>query len=140
MSDHEDISFDTGYSTPVPELDDHTNQAASVQKPRSRRGTVDTMYSTMAKNVASPDLGVVNDKLQTSQAAKAKGELGCQSISVRSKSNLQDVLSYYLDIIPASSPASLAESSISPAAKKVLPVCSCALRPMGSCVLEDDSM
>lgn len=70
MSDHEDVSFDTGYSTPVPELDDHTHQSASVQKPRSRRGTVDTMYSTMARNMASPDLGTVNDRLQiqTTQA------------------------------------------------------------------------
>jgi magnesium transporter len=64
MSDHEDISFDTGYDTPVPELDDHTHQSASVQKPRSRRGTVDTMYNTMAKNGAGPDLGAVNDRLQ----------------------------------------------------------------------------
>src|SRR5271155_1765976 len=70
MSDHEDVSFDTGYSTPVPELDDHTHQSASVQKPRSRRGTVDTMYSATAKNVARPDLSTVNDKLkvQTIQA------------------------------------------------------------------------
>jgi magnesium transporter len=73
MSDHEDISFDTGYSTPVPELDDHTNQSVSVQKPRSRRGTVDTMYSTMAKNLANPDLGAVNDKLQTTQARDFQG-------------------------------------------------------------------
>ena len=64
MSDHEDISFDTGYSTPVPELDDHTHQSASVQKPRSRRGTVDTMHSIMGKNLASPDLGAVNDRLR----------------------------------------------------------------------------
>lgn len=70
MSDHEDVSFDTGYSTPVPELDDHTHQSASVQRPRSRRGTVDTMYSVMTKNVASPDLGAVDAKLkiQTTQA------------------------------------------------------------------------
>lgn len=73
MSDHEDVSFDTGYSTPVPELDDHTHQSASVQKPRSRRGTVDTMYSTIAKNVASPDLGAVNDKLQSTQARDFQG-------------------------------------------------------------------
>jgi magnesium transporter len=67
MSDHEDVSFDTGYSTPVPELDDHTHQSASVQKPRSRRGTVDTMYSTVGSNLACPDLGVVNDRLQVNK-------------------------------------------------------------------------
>ena len=66
MSDHEDISFDTGYSTPIPELDDHTHQSASVQKSRSRRGTVDTLYSMMGKNVASTDLGAVNDRLKIS--------------------------------------------------------------------------
>jgi magnesium transporter len=67
MSDHEDHSFDTGYSTPVPELDDHRHQSASVQRPRSRRGTVDTMYSTSGR-LAVPDLNLVNDELMQTQA------------------------------------------------------------------------
>ena len=62
MSDHEDIG-DTGYSTPVPELDDHRHQSASVQRTRSRRGTVDTMYSARVRNALSPDLGMVNQGL-----------------------------------------------------------------------------
>ena len=60
MSDHEDTSLDTGYSTPVPELDDHRHQSSSVQRTRSRRGTVDTMYGTSARNAISPDLSFVN--------------------------------------------------------------------------------
>ena len=63
MSDHEETSLSTGYSTPVPELDDHRHQSISVQKPRSRRGTVDTMYSANVPNRVNPDLGLVNDGL-----------------------------------------------------------------------------
>ncbi|KAK4106612.1 cora-domain-containing protein [Parathielavia hyrcaniae] len=45
MSDHEEAAASSGYSTPVPELDDHRNQTASVQRPdRSRRGTFDSLY------------------------------------------------------------------------------------------------
>jgi len=45
MSDHEEVANSSGYSTPVPELDDHRNQTASVQRPdRSRRGTFDSLY------------------------------------------------------------------------------------------------
>lgn len=61
MSEHEDNSFDTGFSTPVPELDDHRHQ--SVSKARSRRGTVDTMHSAMARNPFDPDLALVNHGL-----------------------------------------------------------------------------
>lgn len=68
MSDHEDTTFDTGYSTPVPELDDHRHQSASVQRPRSRRGTVDTMYSTAGRITFDPDLSLVNDGLLHPQA------------------------------------------------------------------------
>jgi len=57
MSDHEE-SFNTGYSTPVPELDDHRHQSSSVQKPRSRRGTVETMRSPSRSE--HPDLSLVN--------------------------------------------------------------------------------
>ena len=70
MSDHEDVAFDTGYSTPVPELDDHTHQSASVQKPRSRRGTADTMYSTVAPLPATIDFGTVNNRLQVTTPAQ----------------------------------------------------------------------
>ncbi|TVY71561.1 putative metal ion transporter [Lachnellula suecica] len=58
MSDHEE-SFNTGYSTPVPELDDHRHQTSSVQKPRSRRGTFETMRSTSGRG-QGPDLSMVN--------------------------------------------------------------------------------
>jgi magnesium transporter len=61
MSEHEDVSLDTGYSTPVPELDDHRHQSASVQRSRSRRGTVDTMHSAYGN--LSPDLNLVNQGL-----------------------------------------------------------------------------
>ncbi|RFU35876.1 hypothetical protein B7463_g525, partial [Scytalidium lignicola] len=63
MSDHEDMSIGTGYSTPVPELDDHRYQSSSVQKPRSRRGTVDTLYGSTARNEMHPDLSLVNNSL-----------------------------------------------------------------------------
>lgn len=45
MSDQEETAASSGYSTPVPELDDHRNQTASVQRAdRSRRGTFDSLY------------------------------------------------------------------------------------------------
>ncbi|KAL2067962.1 hypothetical protein VTL71DRAFT_16060 [Oculimacula yallundae] len=64
MSDHESNTStnNSGYSTPVPELDDHRRHSASVQKPRSRRGTVDTMHSNYRRNLA-PDLAFVNQGL-----------------------------------------------------------------------------
>ncbi|KAF4633203.1 hypothetical protein G7Y89_g4912 [Cudoniella acicularis] len=62
MSDHED-TFNTGYSTPVPELDDHTHQIPSVQKPRSRRGTFETMNSVSGQALTVPSLSFVNDGL-----------------------------------------------------------------------------
>lgn len=52
--------LDTGYSTPVPELDDHRHQSATIPRSRSRRGTVDTMHSVNPRNT---DLGMVNDRL-----------------------------------------------------------------------------
>jgi magnesium transporter len=63
MSDHEDTFSNTGYSTPVPELDDHTHQIASVQKPRSRRGTVDTTHSVNPRGPSNADLAQVNQGL-----------------------------------------------------------------------------
>ena len=63
MSDREDTSLDTGYSTPVPELDDHTYQSPTVPKSRSRRGTANTIHSTMGRTPMSPNLGFVNNEL-----------------------------------------------------------------------------
>ncbi|RDL35164.1 putative metal ion transporter C27B12.12c [Venustampulla echinocandica] len=60
MSDHEDHTFDTGYSTPVPELDDHRHQSASIQKSQSRRGTVDTVHSVNFRAGQRPELSLVN--------------------------------------------------------------------------------
>ncbi|KAK6584554.1 hypothetical protein PZA11_002778 [Diplocarpon coronariae] len=62
MSDHESNSYNSGYSTPVPELDDHRHQSASMQRPRSRRGTVDTMHSNFRRNLV-PDLSLVTQGL-----------------------------------------------------------------------------
>jgi magnesium transporter len=67
MSEHEDTGMDTGYSTPVPELDDHRHQSASVQRSSSRRGTADTTASGMGRNPFSPDFGLVNDGLLQSR-------------------------------------------------------------------------
>jgi magnesium transporter len=48
MSDHEDNTPASGFSTPVPELDDHRYHPQSVQRgertERSRRGTFDSLY------------------------------------------------------------------------------------------------
>ncbi|KAM7199832.1 hypothetical protein V8F33_004236 [Rhypophila sp. PSN 637] len=53
MSDQEEVAGNSGYSTPVPELDDHRNQAASVQRPdRSRRGTFDSLYGARQQQAA----------------------------------------------------------------------------------------
>lgn len=65
MSDHEEMSLNSGYSTPVPELDDHTHQSSSVQKSRSRRGTVETIHYANASHqqTLSPGLAAVNERL-----------------------------------------------------------------------------
>lgn len=65
MSDTERQSFDdTRYSTPVPELDDHRAQSASVQKnTRSRRGTADTLYASATWRAQGPDLAHANELL-----------------------------------------------------------------------------
>ena len=66
MSDHEEIfdtpRDDTRYSTPVPEFDDHRLQLVSVPRPdRSRRGTVDTLYGSTARNLMAADSNWVNE-------------------------------------------------------------------------------
>lgn len=45
MSDHDENAGNSGYSTPVPELDDHRHNSATVQRTdRPRRGTFDSLY------------------------------------------------------------------------------------------------
>ncbi|CAK7207812.1 hypothetical protein SEUCBS139899_010627 [Sporothrix eucalyptigena] len=47
MSDHEETVSDTGYDTPVPELDDHRNRMQTVHRnSRPRRGTFDSLYGS----------------------------------------------------------------------------------------------
>jgi magnesium transporter len=61
MSDHEDVGGNSGYSTPVPELDDHRNQSTSVRPDRPRRGTFDSLYGSRqvtADNSTSDHPGV----------------------------------------------------------------------------------
>ncbi|KAL2260880.1 hypothetical protein VTK26DRAFT_5009 [Humicola hyalothermophila] len=54
MSDQEEVVGNSGYSTPVPELDDHRNQTASVQRPdRPRRGTFDSLYGARQMSSAA---------------------------------------------------------------------------------------
>jgi magnesium transporter len=66
MSDNEDLyeihRDDTRYSTPVPELDDHRNQVVSVQRPpRSRRGTIDTLYGAATRDDSTADVSLWAD-------------------------------------------------------------------------------
>ncbi|KAK3322333.1 hypothetical protein B0H66DRAFT_531677 [Apodospora peruviana] len=62
MSDQEEAAGNSGYSTPVPELDDHRNQSASVQRPeRSRRGTFDSLYGARQ----NPGFGTIHSDLYT---------------------------------------------------------------------------
>lgn len=63
MSDHDEMSINTGFSTPVPELDDHRHQTPTVQRSQSRRGTVETMHSATARRIVAADLEVVNQGL-----------------------------------------------------------------------------
>lgn len=45
MSDHDGFVYDTGYDTPVPELDDHRHfSSSSLRNERPRRGTFDSLY------------------------------------------------------------------------------------------------
>ncbi|KAM3071919.1 hypothetical protein ACMFMG_008384 [Clarireedia jacksonii] len=64
MSEHEDTYLDTGYSTPVPELDDHRLQAPSIQKPRSRSGTIDSLYAPSPRDQMSPDISRARNTLK----------------------------------------------------------------------------
>ncbi|KAL1875916.1 hypothetical protein VTK73DRAFT_9771 [Phialemonium thermophilum] len=65
MSDHEEASGDASYTTPVPELDDHRHQSASVQRQdRPRRGTFDSLYG--ARQIAA------NAEQQTQQSSRPR--------------------------------------------------------------------
>ncbi|KAL6887068.1 magnesium ion transporter [Trichoderma evansii] len=44
MSEHEEAFPDTGYDTPVPELDDHRQHSTAQRVERPRRGTFDSLY------------------------------------------------------------------------------------------------
>lgn len=47
MSDQDGMVPDTGYDTPVPELDDHRHESNASQRPeRPRRGTFDSLYGS----------------------------------------------------------------------------------------------
>lgn len=77
MSEGEDLyeihRDDTRYSTPVPELDDHRHQIASVQRPqRSRRGTIDTLYGTQLDD--QPPLNWVDEALRRTDAVSLELE------------------------------------------------------------------
>ncbi|TAQ85641.1 hypothetical protein B7494_g6034 [Chlorociboria aeruginascens] len=64
MSENEDTSLDTGYSTPVPELDDHRHHVATVHRPnRSRCGTVETTNNVPVQHGIEPNLAHVNNSL-----------------------------------------------------------------------------
>ncbi|KAB5570058.1 hypothetical protein GE09DRAFT_1054963 [Coniochaeta sp. 2T2.1] len=55
MSDHEDNTPNSGFSTPVPELDDHRYHTPSAQRPdRSRRGTFDSLYGARQTAAMTP--------------------------------------------------------------------------------------
>ncbi|KAK7213462.1 hypothetical protein V2G26_020640 [Clonostachys chloroleuca] len=63
MSDHEESGPNTGYDTPIPELDDHRQQVASPQRQeRPRRGTFDSLYGSrqMGSEPTSPEI-IVRD-------------------------------------------------------------------------------
>ncbi|RAL62301.1 hypothetical protein DID88_004867 [Monilinia fructigena] len=65
MSEHEDTCLDTGYSTPVPELDDHRYQSQPIPRARSRSGTIDSLQVPSPLPPQSPDLARVNHTLST---------------------------------------------------------------------------
>ena len=69
MSDPEasSVGGNSGYSTPVPELDDHRNQSASVRPDRPRRGTFDSLYG--ARQVAAVN---AQDYLHPAPATKVR--------------------------------------------------------------------
>jgi magnesium transporter len=81
MSDQEEVANSSGYSTPVPELDDHRNQTASVQRPdRARRGTFDSLYGA---RVMAPGGASTEPRVRDFEEAVFDEEAGEQSPTMR---------------------------------------------------------
>ncbi|KAK3357470.1 hypothetical protein B0T25DRAFT_159607 [Lasiosphaeria hispida] len=70
MSDHEEIVGSSGFSTPVPELDDHRNQASAVHRPeRARRGTFDSLYGTQLGTASAQGDGYLSTRVRDFEEA-----------------------------------------------------------------------
>lgn len=81
MSDHEEVVPDTGYDTPVPELDDHRHQSASSQRmERPRRGTFDSLYGARQDNA---DEGIPAIRVRDFEEAIIDEDFGEMSPSSR---------------------------------------------------------
>jgi magnesium transporter len=82
MSDQEEVANSSGYSTPVPELDDHRNQTASAHRPadRPRRGTFDSLYGA---RVMAPGGASGEPRVRDFEEAVVDEDAGEQSPSMR---------------------------------------------------------
>ncbi|KAK4152825.1 hypothetical protein C8A00DRAFT_44169 [Chaetomidium leptoderma] len=81
MSDHEEAAPSSGYSTPVPELDDHRNQTASAQRlDRPRRGTFDSLYGA---RVLAPGGASGEPRIRDFEEAVADDEAADHSPTMR---------------------------------------------------------
>lgn len=118
MPDHEEIfdepRDDTRYSTPVPEFDDHRHQCASVQRPeRSRRGTVDTLYGSTARNLmaadSNPNEGLLHPNSRDFEHAVIDGDSGAVSLAF-DRSRRPTIASIDRDVSPPSSMKAFAEA------------------------------
>lgn len=61
MSEFDEMSLNTGYSTPVPELDDHRHQQATTQ----RRGTADSQYMPSPRGLNNCNISHIDRSLNT---------------------------------------------------------------------------
>ncbi|CAK7272080.1 hypothetical protein SEPCBS119000_004937 [Sporothrix epigloea] len=92
MSDHEETVSDTGYDTPVPELDDHRNRVQTVHRSsRPRRGTFDSLYGSQMEQagirVRDFEEAVVDDEIAEGEnEGLASRRLTAASIDRRSVS------------------------------------------------------
>lgn len=57
MSDHDETSMGSGFSTPVPELDDHTSCSPIAQRNSIRRGTFESVTVCKVAAVSDPNGG-----------------------------------------------------------------------------------
>ncbi|EAQ89209.1 hypothetical protein CHGG_05828 [Chaetomium globosum CBS 148.51] len=82
MSDQEEVANSSGYSTPVPELDDHRNQTTSAHRPtdRPRRGTFDSLYGA---RVMAPGGTSGEPRVRDFEQAIVDEEAGDQSPTLR---------------------------------------------------------